>query len=85
MIAPRVGVRSGEAIVGNFGGEGRIQYTAFGDSMNTAARLEAANKNLDNARAGQPKRRRNAAGRDWYLIPMGRVDAARDAPSRSMC
>jgi adenylate cyclase len=40
----RVGMHHGEAIVGNFGGEGRIQYTALGDSMNTAARLEAANK-----------------------------------------
>jgi adenylate cyclase len=40
----RVGLHHGEAVVGNFGGEGRIQYTALGDSMNTAARLEAANK-----------------------------------------
>lgn len=40
----RVGVHCGEAIVGNFGGDGRIQYTALGDVMNTAARLEAANK-----------------------------------------
>ena len=42
----RVGCHRGEAIVGNFGGEGRIQYTALGDSMNTAARLEGANKYL---------------------------------------
>ncbi len=43
----RVGVHFGEAIVGNFGGDGRIQYTALGDAMNTAARLEGANKPLD--------------------------------------
>jgi len=42
----RVGLHRGEAIVGNFGGEGRIQYTALGDSMNTASRLEGANKYL---------------------------------------
>lgn len=42
----RVGVHRGEAIVGNLGGEGRIQYTALGDSMNSAARLENANKAL---------------------------------------
>ena len=30
----------------NFGGEGRIQYTALGDSMNCASRLESANKQL---------------------------------------
>jgi adenylate cyclase len=42
----RVGLHRGDAIVGNFGGEGRIQYTALGDAMNTAARLESANKAL---------------------------------------
>jgi len=42
----RVGLHRGDAVVGNFGGEGRIQYTALGDGMNTAARLESANKAL---------------------------------------
>jgi adenylate cyclase len=42
----RVGLHYGDAVVGNFGGEGRIQYTALGDGMNTAARLESANKAL---------------------------------------
>lgn len=42
----RVGLHRGEAVVGNFGGEGRIQYTALGDAMNAAARLEGANKTL---------------------------------------
>ncbi len=40
----RIGVHSGEAIVGNFGGSARFDYTAIGDAMNTAARLEGANK-----------------------------------------
>jgi adenylate cyclase len=43
----RVGLHRGLAIVGNFGGEGRISYTALGDVMNTAARLESANKQLE--------------------------------------
>ncbi len=42
----RVGLHFGDAVVGNFGGEKRIQYTALGDAMNTAARLENANKAL---------------------------------------
>ena len=42
----RVGLHFGEAVVGNFGGDTRIQYTALGDSMNTAARLESVNKAL---------------------------------------
>lgn len=45
----RVGLHYGEAVIGNFGGDTRIQYTALGDSMNTAARLEAANKALDSS------------------------------------
>ncbi len=45
----RVGLHYGDAVVGNFGGETRIQYTALGDSMNTAARLEAANKALNSS------------------------------------
>jgi adenylate cyclase len=42
----RVGLHRGDAVVGNFGGQKRIQYTALGDGMNTAARLESANKAL---------------------------------------
>lgn len=40
----RIGVHSGTAIIGNFGGSGFFDYTALGDAMNTAARLESANK-----------------------------------------
>lgn len=40
----RIGIHSGTAIIGNFGGSGFFDYTAIGDSVNTAARLEAANK-----------------------------------------
>ena len=40
----RIGVHTGPAIVGNFGGEQFFDYTAHGDAINTAARLENANK-----------------------------------------
>ena len=43
----RVGLHRGLAIVGNFGGEARFTYTALGDVMNTASRLESANKQLE--------------------------------------
>jgi len=42
----RVGVHAGPAIVGNFGGGRLFDYTAYGDTINTAARLEAVNKQL---------------------------------------
>jgi len=67
----RVGVHFGEAVVGNFGGENRIQYTALGDSMNTAARLESANKALEsNVLASSEVVERS--GLDWWR-PLGRV------------
>ena len=42
--ATRIGVHAGPAIVGNFGGNQFFNYTAIGDTVNTAARLEGANK-----------------------------------------
>jgi len=42
----RIGVHAGPALVGNFGGSHFFDYTAYGDTINTAARLEAANKFL---------------------------------------
>src|SRR5215469_1119313 len=44
--ATRIGVHAGPALVGNFGGQRFFDYTAYGDTINTAARLEAANKQL---------------------------------------
>jgi len=44
--ATRVGVNTGQAIVGNFGGSERFDYTAHGDSINAAARMESVNKHL---------------------------------------
>ena len=42
----RIGVHAGPAIVGNFGGGRYFDYTAYGDTINIAARLESANKQL---------------------------------------
>ncbi len=42
----RIGVHAGPAIVGNFGSGKLFDYTAYGDTINAAARLEAVNKQL---------------------------------------
>jgi adenylate cyclase len=67
----RVGLHYGEAVIGNFGGANRIQYTALGDSMNTAARLEAANKALASSVMAS-REFAEASGLDWWR-QMGRV------------
>ncbi len=40
----RIGVHTGTAVIGNFGSSSRVNYTAHGDAVNTAARLEGLNK-----------------------------------------
>jgi adenylate cyclase len=67
----RVGLHFGEAVIGNFGGATRIQYTALGDSMNTAARLEAANKALASSVMAS-REFAEASGLEWWR-QMGRV------------
>ena len=39
----RIGLHRGECIVGNMGGSNRFDYTAIGDNVNLAARLERVN------------------------------------------
>ena len=42
----RIGAHAGAAVVGNFGGKKFFDYSAYGDTINVAARLEGANKTL---------------------------------------
>jgi len=67
----RVGLHRGEAVVGNFGGEGRIQYTALGDAMNCASRLESANKALKTTMLVSDEAKRQTS-LDVFR-PMGRI------------
>ena len=43
-FAVRLGIHSGDAVVGNVGSAERMNYTALGNSVNLAARLEGLNK-----------------------------------------
>jgi adenylate cyclase len=75
----RIGINSGTAIIGNFGGDTFFDYTAHGDMVNTAARLEGANKYLgtricvgEEARKGCPDQAFRSVG---ALILKGKSEA----------
>ena len=44
QVSFRIGLATGECCVGNFGSIYRFDYSVFGDDVNLASRLEAANK-----------------------------------------
>lgn len=65
----RIGFETGPAIVGDVGGSRKLDYTAHGNAMNAAARLEAANKELGTTIAIGP----GAAAKlpEVFLRPLG--------------
>jgi adenylate cyclase len=62
-IVNRIGINSGPATVGNMGSDARFDYTAMGDTVNLASRLEGANK----------------AFGSWILLGSGTYERAKDA------
>lgn len=67
----RIGIHSGEVIVGNFGGSTIFDYRALGDPVNTASRLEGANKHLGTLLCVSAATLSGCP--DWPARPVGRI------------
>lgn len=69
-LSCRIGIHTGDAIVGSFGSQFRVDYTAIGSSVNLASRLEGA------CRPGKilvSRLTRNLLGEEFNIMPIGWV------------
>lgn len=71
----RVGVHTGIATVGNFGSGRRFSYTALGDTVNLASRLEGANKYMRTAFLVSEETWQQAKDAA-FALPVGRIQVA---------
>ncbi len=80
-FAVRIGLHLGECLVGNVGTSTRFSYTAIGDCVNLASRLEGLNKSYGTRIIASAAFREAAGDEEFLWRPLDRVTVAgRTAP-----
>jgi adenylate cyclase len=69
-----IGLNSGQVMSGNVGSIQRLEYTALGDTTNTAARLEAMTKGTEHQVFIADSTRQRLSGQNDDLLALGEAE-----------
>jgi class 3 adenylate cyclase len=69
----RLGINTGDMVVGNMGTPNKMDYTIMGNAVNLAARLEGVNKQYNTGGILLSEYTRNQTGDEFVLRPLSRV------------
>jgi len=72
-IFTRLGINTGDMVVGNMGTPNKMDYTIMGNNVNLAARLEGVNKQYDTGGVLISEYTRTHLGDEFSLRPLSRV------------
>jgi adenylate cyclase len=74
-LVMRIGLSTGDAFVGDYGSDTKLDYTCIGDTVNLASRLEKANKALG-TRILVDETTRDRAGQGFAFRTLGRMEVS---------
>jgi len=72
-IFTRLGINTGDMVVGNMGTPNKMDYTIMGNAVNLAARLEGVNKQYDTGGILISEYTRSHIGDEFVIRPLSRV------------